>query len=155
MYQPRLVRNQILQSRLSEQAFEKRVRAARKASRTMKALERRIKKGKSLNQAIAEVLPESRRSWAIRNWPEYRTDGWEALIEGRRGREPKVTQECEDVVIAARLANPRIAMRAMTQILQDRKVTPLPSESVIKRIFTRADGRRRYAQRKAEPEEKE
>ena len=113
MYQPILVRNQILKSRLSEEAFEKRVRAARKASRTMKALERRIEEGKSLNQAIAEVLPKSRRSWAIRNWPEYRTDGWEALIEGRRGREPKVTQECEDVVIAARLANPKYSAPQM------------------------------------------
>jgi len=59
------------------------------------------------------------------------------------------------VVIAARLANPTIAMSAMIQILQDRKVTPLPSESVIKRIFTRADGRRRSAQRKAEPAQKD
>lgn len=155
MYEPILMRNQVLQSRLSEEAFEKRVAKARKASRTMKALERRIEGGKSLNQAIEEVLPKSRRSWAIRNWPKYRTDGWEGLIQANRGREPNVTQECEDVVIAARLANPRITLEAMNQILQDRKVTPLPSEAVVKRIFTRADGRRRSAKKKAEPEQKE
>lgn len=124
------------------------MRQARKDERKMKAIARRVGRGMSLNEAIRQSVPESKRSWALRHWQAYGKDGWEGLIDGRKGREPKLTQACEDMVVAARLANRRLKVEEMLEILEDRGVGSLPSETMVKRLFARADGRRKAARRK-------
>lgn len=114
----------------------------------MKALAERRAKGLSLNQAIGELLPASRRGWAIRHWVAYQRHGFEGLIEARLPREPKRMRACEEAVQVARLANPQVTVLEMLKILEDRHIRPLPSESTLRRIFTRVDDRRRYAQKK-------
>src|SRR5438094_7443654 len=104
MYETESARLIVVKSRLSPEAWEERVREARKAERTMKAVQRRVERGMSVNKALAESVPPSKQSWGWRKWRAYEAQGWEGLIDGRKGREPKVTTECEDVVIAARLA---------------------------------------------------
>jgi len=108
----------------------------------MEAVRRRVDGGLTLNAAITEVVPKSRRSWVMRHWKEYRREGWEALIDRRTGREPRVTKGCQDLVIGARLADGGLSVEAMWQILEKTKGGELPSESVIKRLFARADRKR-------------
>jgi hypothetical protein len=94
-------------------------------------------------------LPTNRRSWAMRQVPAYRRRGIEALIDARIPREPKVSTRCREVVQAAREANPRLTTEQALQLLNERGVSPLPSESTIKREFSKVDERRRYARKKA------
>jgi len=142
---PRLI---IAKSRLSPSTWDSRVAKARMTEETMKAIAGRRAQGRSLNQAIAEMLPPSRRGWAIRHWGAYQRDGFEGLIDARLPRERKQTRACEEVVQIARLVNPKVTVPEVLKILEASHVRPLPSESTIRRTFTRVDERRRYAQKK-------
>jgi hypothetical protein len=142
---PRLI---IAKSRLSPSAWDSRVDKARRAEELMKALAERRAKGLSLNQAISELLPPSRRGWAIRHWSAYRRDGFEGLIDARLPREPKQMRACKEAVEVARLANPTVTVAEVLKILEARHLRPMPSKSTIQRIFTRVDDRRRYAEKK-------
>ena len=142
---PRLI---IAKSRISPSTWDSRVDKARKAEELMKALAERRAKGLSLNQAISELLPPSRRGWAIRHWSAYRRDGFEGLIDARLPREPKQMRACKEVVEVARLANPTVTVAEVLKILEARHLRPLPSKSTIQRLFTRVDDRRRYAEKK-------
>lgn len=127
---------------------------ARRDEVQVKAILRRVQRGSSLNAAIAEVLPADRRSWALRRIPAYREHGFEALIDTRTPREPTVSVGCRQVVQTAREANPRVTTDQTLAILRKQGVAPLPSDSTIKREFSRVDARRKYAQKKAERAEK-
>ena len=121
----------------------------------MKAIAAGRDQGLSLNQAIGEILPPSRRGWAIRHWMAYKRDGLEGLIDARLPREPKMTRACDDAVQVARLANPKVTIPEMLKILSDRKISPLPSASTLRRLFARVDDRRRYAEKKERKSAKE
>lgn len=153
METPSLPRLIIAKSRLSPSAWDYRVDKARKAEEVMKAISERRAKGASLNQAIGELLPPSRRSWAIRHWSAYQRHGFEGLIDARLPREPKQMRACSDAVEVARLANPKVTVHDVLNILSDRRLRPLPSESTIRRVFTRVDDRRRYAEKKQRAKE--
>ena len=103
--------------------------------------------------AIAAELPQERRSWAVRRVPAYRAMGFEALIDARTPREPKVSKGCRQVIQTARETNPKVTMSEVTRILAGQGIKPLPSASTIKREFSRVDGRRKYAREKVEREE--
>jgi len=103
----------------------------------------------SLNEAIASALPQSRRSWAYRQIPAYRDLGFEGLIDARLPREPRLAAATSDLLSGARQAKPRLTVaEAETILLSHERVTPIPSASTIKRVFARADARRRAAARK-------
>lgn len=108
--------------------------------------------GLSMNEAIAKVLPANRRSWAIRHIPGFREQGFEALIDERTPREPTVSAACAQAVQAAREANPRVTVSEVLAIIHKLRIIPLPPESTIKREFSRVDGRRKYARKKASRE---
>jgi len=114
----------------------------------IKRIVRAVERGRPLNTAIARVVPRARRSWAMRRVPAYREHGFEALIDARTPREPTVSNGCRQALQAARAANPRVTTTAVLAILQEQHITPLPSESTIKREFARVDDRRKYADRK-------
>jgi hypothetical protein len=114
----------------------------------MKRIADLVDGGKLLNHAIREVVPPARRSWVIRHWADYRRDGFEALIDGRRPMERREDRKCGPLIEAARLANPRITVAEMLRNLSLLKVRALPSESTIKVHFARVDGRRGYAEKK-------
>jgi hypothetical protein len=144
---PELVR---VKSRISAESWQARVAQARRDEVQVKAILRRVERGSSLNAAISAVLPEARRSWALRRIPAYRERGFEALIDTRMPREPRVSVGCRQVVQAAREANPRVTIGQILTILRRQRVVPLPSDSTIKREFARVDARRKYAQKKEE-----
>jgi hypothetical protein len=144
---PELVR---VKSRISAESWQARVEQARRDEVLVKAIVRRVEGGCSLNAAIAKVLPVDRRSWALRRIPAYREHGFEALIDTRTPREPRVSVGCRQVVQAAREANPRVTIEQVLTILRRQGVAPLPSDSTIKREFARVDARRKYAQKKEE-----
>jgi hypothetical protein len=105
-------------------------------------------KGLSLNRAIAKVLPANRRSWALRRIPAYKERGFEALIDSRMPRDPKISAACRHALQAAREANPRVTPTEALEILRRLHISPLPSESTIKREFKRVKDRRQYARKK-------
>ena len=107
-----------------------------------------VERGTSLNEAMALRLPAARRSWALRRIPGYRERGFEALIDTRTPREPRVSAASRQALQAARAANPRVTTKEVLQILLAQGITPLPSESTIKREFARVDERRKWAARK-------
>jgi len=149
---PRLI---IAKSRLSPSSWDSRIEKARVTEEQMKDIARRRAEGASLNQAIRELFPSSRRGWAIRHWTAYQRHGFEGLIEARLPREPKPMHACEEAVQVARLANPKVTVPEVLKILEDRRLRPLPSESTIRRLFTRADDRRRYAEKKRHAQEQQ
>src|SRR5262249_23755475 len=108
METPTLRRLIIAKSRLSPSVWDSRVQKARKAEEVMKAIVDRQAKGASLNRAIGELLPRSRRSWALRHWWAYQRHGFEGLLDARLPREPKQMRACEGAVEVARLANPKV-----------------------------------------------
>jgi len=144
---PELIR---VKSRLSAESWQKRIAQAQRDEVQVLAILERVARGASLNAAIADVLPVNRRSWALRRIPAYRERGFEALVDTRTPREPKVSVRCRDVVQAAREANSRLTTEEALRMLGQRGFTALPSESTIKREFARVDARRKYAKKKAE-----
>lgn len=149
-YEPTNPVLQGVKSRISADSWRRRVEQARADERVVKQILDAVDECGSLNEAMARRLPRSRRSWALRRIPGYREHGFEALIDSRTPREPKTSRACRQVVQAARTANPAITVAEVMQILQQQKVSPLPSSSTIKREFTRVDDRRRYRARKEE-----
>lgn len=148
MFEPASPRLQRVKSRISTEAWQRRVEQASQDEVLIRQVLDEVARGGPLNAAIAKVLPASRRSWAIRRIPVYREVGFEALIDTRTPREPKVAKASRQVLQAAREANPRVSTTAALAILQAQRIAPLPSESTIKREFARVDARRKYAARK-------
>ena len=108
----------MVRSRISAESWEARVAAARVDQVVLEAIGARVEAGSSLNEAIAEQVPKSRRSWVIRNWPRFRVDGLEALIDARVPREPKVAKESGPLIEAAREANPKVTANEVLEILR-------------------------------------
>lgn len=144
---PTLIR---VKSRISAEAWQKRVGQARRDEVEVRAILDEVARGGTLNAAIAMILPASLRSWALRRIPAYRVGGFETLIDTRTPREPKVSVGCRQVVQAAREANPYVTTDQALAILRSQGIGALPSESTIKREFARVDARRKYARTKEE-----
>ncbi len=130
-------------------SWNKRIKNALAAQEVIRRILGRLKEGESLNRAIDEELPTSRRSWALRRIPGYRKGGFEALVDARLPREPRVSTACRQAVQQARTLNPRVTKEQVLKLLNEQEFKPLPSDTTLKREFARADGRRRYAQTKA------
>jgi len=135
-----------IQSRVTAATWEKRVAQAQAHESVLRQILDRLASGSTQNAAIAAVVPPSRRSWVIRHLPRYREHGLAGLIERRKPREPRISLACRQALQAARKVNPRFSVAAALELLEDLKITPLPSDSTIKREFTRVDGRRKYAE---------
>ena len=131
-----------VKSRVTPETWQKRVEQARADEITIKAILMRVGAGQSLNAAIAQQLPANRRSWAMRQVPAYRKRGLEALIDARTPREPNVSMNCRDVVQAAREANPRLTTQQALGLLREQGISPLPSDSTIKREFSKVEERK-------------
>ena len=151
MYEPLMPKLAVVKSRISPEAWEARVAAARREEEHILAIKARVDEGLSLNEAIRRSVPASRRSWVRRKWPRYQTEGMEALIDQRIPREPKVTKLCADVIEGARAADPTVT-RVM-DILREKKLKNLPSASTVRRHFNRVDARVRYATKKKQKPE--
>ena len=148
MYEPTSPQLQRVKSRISAESWQRRVEQAQQDEALIRLVLEEVARGASLNEAMALRLPASRRSWALRRIPEYREVGFEALIDTRTPREPKVAQACRQALQAARAANARVTTVEALQILRAQGIAPLPSESTIKREFARVDDRREYAAKK-------
>ncbi len=143
---PDLIR---VKSRISDESWRRRVERAREDEVEIKKIVEAEAKGLSLNRAIAKVLPANRRSWALRRIPAYKERGFEALIDSRMPRDPKISAACRHALQAAREANPRMTPTEALEILRRLHISPLPSESTIKREFKHVKDRRQYARKKA------
>jgi hypothetical protein len=143
---PDLIR---VKSRISDESWRRRIEEAREDEVEIKKIIDAEAKGLSLNRAIAKILPANRRSWALRRIPAYKERGFEALIDSRMPRDPKISGACRHALQAAREANPRLTPAEALEILRRLHISPLPSESTIKREFKRVKDRRQYAQKKA------
>lgn len=143
---PELIR---AKSRISAESWQNRVAQAQRDEELVQAILAEVARGSSLNGAIAKVLPAERRSWALRRVPAYRRQGFEALIDTRVPREPKISAGCRQAVQAAREAKPGLTTAEAIEILRGQRISPLPSESTIKREFARVDARKKYARKKA------
>jgi hypothetical protein len=141
----------IVKSRISAESWSRRVEIARQHEKTFEKIAQSVKKGSSLNGAIARVVEKSRRSWVMRHWPKYRERGFEALIDSRTPREPKLSRACGDSIQAAKMANPDLKVEEMVGILKERRLKPLPSAATIQREFAKA--KRRAARAKKEDAE--
>jgi hypothetical protein len=153
-YEPRSPSLVIVKSRLSPKSWAARVEAAQQADALLRRIEARVNQGETLNEATAREAPRSRRSWVMGHWKRWKREGLEALIDARLPREPTVSRECESIIQAARQTDPTVSVGRVLEILKEQRIKVLPSESTIKRHFTRVDGRRKYAQRKAQAKEK-
>src|SRR5262249_39156056 len=149
MYEPVAAELVRVKSRISADSWQQRVEQAQRDEVLMQAILDKVANGMSLNAAIAKVLPANRRSWALRRVPAYREQGFEALIDTRTPREPKVSGACAQAVQAAREVNPRVTVSEVLEVLRKQRISPLPSASTIKREFSRVDERRKYARKKA------
>jgi hypothetical protein len=152
VYDPTSPLLQRVKSRISEKSWQRRIERARADEAIVKQILSKESRGTSLNSAIASVVPKSRRSWAMRRIPAYRQRGFEALIDGRTPRDQTVSRACRQALQEARTANPRICATDALVVLHAQGITPLPSESTIKREFSRVDDRRKYAARKSRSE---
>ncbi len=148
MYEPTTTELIRVRSRISDETWQRRVEQARRDEVSIRKILAVEERGGSLNAAIRKVLPANRRSWALRRIPEYRKQGFEALIDSRTPREPAVSVACRQVVQAAREANPRLTPKQALEILHQKKISPLPSTSTIKREFSRVHEQRKYARKK-------
>ena len=153
MYEPVLPRLLVVKSRISAESWEARVEAARRDAEVLGAIAARVDGGETLDGAIRQEVPRSRRSWVIRHLGSYRKEGFEGLIDERVPREPRLAKECGPLIEAAREANPKVTVEEILGILQRQKIQVLPSASTIKTHFRRVDGRRKYAEEKARAEE--
>lgn len=149
MYEPVTAELVRVKSRISADSWEQRVEQAQRDEVPARAILDKVTAGMSLNEAIAKVLPANRRSWAMRHVPAYRKRGFEALIDARTPREPKVSGACAQAVQTAREQNPRVTVDEVLELLRKQRISPLPSASTIKREFSRVDERRKYARKKA------
>lgn len=148
VYEPTSLTLIRVRSRVTDATWEQRVEQASRDEIVIKRILAEETKGRSLNEAIAKVVPANRRSWALRRIPSYREQGFEALIDARTPREANVSTACRQAVQAAREANPRVTVEETLEILRKQQITPLPSESTIKREFARVKERRKYARKK-------
>lgn len=153
VYEPRSPKLVVVKSRISHASWNARVDAAKKDAKVLDRIAKLVGRGESLNKAIREIVPESRRSWVVRNWRAYQRDGLEALIDARLPREQKLSPLCGPIIEAARLANPKVKVDEVLEILQGQRVGALPSRSNIEKHFRRADDRRRYAKSKQAADE--
>lgn len=149
MYEPVAAELVRVKSRISAGSWQQRVEQAQRDEVLVRAILDKVASGMSLNAAIAKVLPLNRRSWALRRIPAYSEQGFEALIDARTPREPKVSRACAQAVQAAREVNPRVTVSEVLEVLRKQRISPLPSASTIKREFSRVDERRKYARKKA------
>jgi hypothetical protein len=149
VYEPVAAELVRVKSRISADSWQRRVEQAQRDEVPVRAILAKVADGLSLNDAIAKVLPANRRSWALRHIPAYREHGFEALIDERTPREPKVSGSCAQVVQATREMNPRVTVSEALEVLRKQGISPLPSASTIKREFSRVDERRKYARKKA------
>jgi hypothetical protein len=149
MDEPSSTKLRIVKSRISEAAWNKRVKAARRDEQKLLEVLDDIQQGASLNEAIRNRLPKSKRSWAMHHLERYKQEGLEALIDARTPREPQVSAECKMVLEAAREANPELTVDEAVAMLQRRKQKRLPSQSTVERIFRQVDGRVKSQQRRA------
>ena len=149
MYEPRRPGLAVVKSRISAESWDARVEAAHRDAAVLGAIGARVEAGAALDEAIRQEVPKSRRSWVIRHWASYRREGFEALIDERVPREPRVAKESGPLIEAAREANPKVTADEVLEILKGQKVQVLPSLSTIKKHFGRVDDRRRYAKEKA------
>jgi hypothetical protein len=148
VYEPTSPQLQRVKSRISAESWQRRVEQAQQDEALIRPVLDEVARGASLNEAMALRLPPARRSWALRRIPSYREVGFEALIDTRTPREPKVAQASRQALQAARAANARVTTAEALQILRAQGISPLPSESTIKREFARVDDRREYAAKK-------
>ena len=156
MYEPKLAELVVLKSLLSEEVWESRVRSARAAEQVMKAIAAKVDdEGMSLNRAVSETLPESKRSWAVRRWPRWKRHGLDGLIDKRQPPAARVTRACESLVTGARLGNPKLTVDEALAVLTAGGIKKLPSPSTIKRLFKKADAKRRYQANKQRVSESE
>jgi hypothetical protein len=149
VYEPTTAELVRVKSRISAESWRRRVEQARLDEVLLRKILDEEARGRSLNAAIRKVVPANRRSWVLRRIPAYRKQGFEALIDSRTPREPAVSVACRQVVQTAREMNPRVTPKEALEILRKQKISPLPSESTIKREFSRVDERRKYARKKA------
>jgi hypothetical protein len=149
VYEPTAANLVRVKSRISVESWQQRVEQAKRDEALVRAILDKVANGMSLNAAIAKVLPANRRSWALRRIPAYGEQGFEALIDARTPREPKVSGACAQAVQAAREVNPRVTVSEILEVLRKQRISPLPSASTIKREFSRVDERRKYARKKA------
>ena len=85
----------------------------------------RVDAGAALDEAIRQEVPKSRRSWVIHHWASFRREGFEALIDERVPREPKVAKESGSLIETARDANSKVTVVDVWGILQRQKVSVL------------------------------
>lgn len=149
MYEPTSAKLIGVRSRVTDATWQQRVDRATRDEVVIRRILAEEAKGRSLNEAIAKVVPTNRRSWALRRIPSYREQGFEALIDARTPREAEVSVACRQAVQAAREANPGVTVNDALEILRKQRVAPLPSVSTIKREFARVKERQKYARRKA------
>ena len=149
MYEPVSAELVRVKSRISADSWQQRVEQAQRDEAPVRAVLDKVAAGLSLNEAVAKVLPANRRSWAMRHVPAYRKRGFEALIDARTPREPKVSGACAQAVQTAREQNPGVTVDEVLELLRKQRISPLPSASTIKREFSRVDERRKYARKKA------
>lgn len=154
MHEPKLPELVVLKSRLSPEVWTKRERAAREDEALMKALAAKIDgEGLSFNEAVRKVLPKEKRSWAVRRWPRWKMHGLDGLFDLRKPPKVRVTKACRDLVIGARVANPRLDVDGALQVLKAGGIKKLPSVSTVKRLMTQADARRRYHEKRGRAEQ--
>ena len=154
MHEPKLPELVVLKSRLSPEVWAEREHDARERDELMKALAAKIDgEGLSFNAAVRKVLPDGKRSWAVRRWPRWKRYGLDGLFDLRKPPKIQVTKECRDLVIGARLANPRLKVGEALKVLLNGGIEKLPSVSTVKRQMAAADARRRRREQKARSEE--
>jgi hypothetical protein len=148
VYEPTSPELVIAKSRISADSWSIRVEIARQHEKTFAEIARRVKKGSSLNRAIAQVVERSKRSWVMRHWKKYQERGFEALIDARTPREPKLSRVYGDIIQTAKLAKPNLTAEEMVGILKEQKFESLPSLATIQREFAKAKRRANRAEKK-------
>jgi len=132
----------IVKSRISSEAWQERVGSAQRDAEFLARVAERLDDGDSLNQSIAAVLPESRRSWAIRHWSRYKKSGWEGLVDRRLPREPRESKRVRNEIEALCADNPKATLPdAVAALEEGRPRRPLPSPATLKRELRRARAR--------------
>ena len=141
-YQPKSSQLQEIRRLVSSENWNSRVLAARTREKQVLRILKLVESGKSQNESISLVMPESKRSSTLRDLSNYRQEKFEGLIDRRTPRSSEIPIAIRDAIEVARMANPNISCEEIEKILA-KKYDDSPSVASIRRIWNAAGLQRR------------
>jgi hypothetical protein len=153
MYEPQSVRLVRVRSRISTTRWEARVDRAKEIEKYIQQVESFMRGGDSQNAAIGKIFKQNCKCvWLLRHLIKYKKNGFEGLIDCRMPRDPQLSDRTREIIQTACLGNPNAGPDAIVNILNEQRISQIPSEPTIKKEIRRIKNRQKYAEKKQKQE---